>query len=527
MKNIFSKTKSFVKNNKWWSFFIAIIILFLFYSLFIKKPEEVKRETYTVERRNLTEEVSTTGNVKPLSNIDLSFEMGGKISNIAVSVGSKVYQGQYLASISNADLSAALEQAKANLKATEANLEILKNGATPEQIAVSQSQLEKANSDLTEAKISFINTIQDSYTKSDDAIRNKADTVFDNPRASDPKIKFQVTEPQLSININLARLTIENMLVSWNSDVINLIQSSDLTIAENLAIKNLNTVKNFLEQINLALNSAITNSSITEAQITEWKTTITTARTNIALAISGLSTASTQYKSASALVKVAENQLSLTKAAATPEEIKAKEALVDQAKASVESAKANLEKSIIRSPISGTISRIDGKTGETVQAGSNVISVISAGEYQVESYVPEADIAKVKIGNRATTTLDAYGEDVYFETIVIKIDPAETVISGVSTYKVTFKFASSSDQRIKSGMTANIDILTDQKDNSLAVPSRAVFSDDGEKYVIVVDKSNLQNSKEVVVKTGIRGVDSYTEILSGIKEGDIILISNL
>jgi multidrug efflux pump subunit AcrA (membrane-fusion protein) len=76
-------------------------------------------------------------------------------------------------------------------------------------------------------------------------------------------------------------------------------------------------------------------------------------------------------------------------------------------------------------------------------------------------------------------------------------------------------------------MTANIDILTDQKDNSLAVPSRAVFSDDGEKYVIVVDKNNSQISNEVVVKTGIRGVDSYTEIISGIKEGDIILISNL
>jgi multidrug resistance efflux pump len=87
-------------------------------------------------------------------------------------------------------------------------------------------------------------------------------------------------------------------------------------------------------------------------------------KNNIALAISGLSTASTQYKSASALVKVAENQLALTKASATPEEIKAKEALVDQAKASVESAKANLEKSIIRSPISGTISRIDGKLGD-------------------------------------------------------------------------------------------------------------------------------------------------------------------
>jgi multidrug efflux pump subunit AcrA (membrane-fusion protein) len=99
------------------------------------------------------------------------------------------------------------------------------------------------------------------------------------------------------------------------------------------------------------------------------------------------------------------------------------------------------------------------------------------------------------------------------------------MIENVPTYKVTLKFASSSDDRIKSGMTANLDILTGQKNNVLAVPSRSVYSIDTQKYVKLVDLNSPSKSKEIKVETGIRGVDGYVEIISGLKEGDQILAS--
>ena len=179
---------------------------------------------------------------------------------------------------------------------------------------------------------------------------------------------------------------------------------------------------------------------------------------------------------------------------------------------------------MIFSPISGVITNVDAKVGQTMQSGITAISVISYGEYEVESYVPEADIAKIKIGNIATTTLDAYGSDTFFETSVVKIDPGETVIENVPTYKVTLKFASSSDNRIKSGMTANLDISTAQKSGVIAVPSRAIYSVDSIKYVQLID-SNNNKTIETKITIGLRSIDGYVEVVSGLKEGDIILSS--
>jgi HlyD family secretion protein len=152
-----------------------------------------------------------------------------------------------------------------------------------------------------------------------------------------------------------------------------------------------------------------------------------------------------------------------------------------------------------------------------------VISIISQGDYQIESFIPEADISKIKIRNKASTTLDAYGSNVVFDTAIIKIDPAATVIDGVPTYKVTLRFMDQ-DSRIKSGMTANLDILTNQKDNVLLLPNRVLITEDDGKYVSILnpDGSGKILLKKIVV--GLRGSDGNTEIISGLNEGDKVLL---
>ena len=145
--------------------------------------------------------------------------------------------------------------------------------------------------------------------------------------------------------------------------------------------------------------------------------------------------------------------------------------------------------------------------------------MISTNKYEIEANVPEADIAKIKVGNTADVTLDAYGNDVRFNVKITAIDPAETVIEGVSTYKTTFQFTAE-DGRIKSGMTANLDILTDKKENVIAIPSRAVITKGADKIVTVLGNNIL---KEVKVTLGLRGSDGNVEIVSGISEGDKVV----
>ena len=494
--------KNFVKNNKWWTTLIAAVLIIILFFIFHSKKTSIP-DTVVVEKRNITEEVSTTGNVKAISDLNLSFEIGGQVSGVNVSVGDRVYQGQILASLSNSDLVAAVEQAKAGLKIAEANLSTVQKGTRPEELNVAKTSFDDAKSTLN-------NKIIDAYTKADNAIRNDIDQMFDNPKTSVAKINIFINDAQMENDINQLRVQIETMLNNWN------VKGSDIPLAT--AYSNLNTIKLFLEKMSYGANSLSTDFNIAQTTIDKYKTAVLNARSDIALAYSNLNIAESTYNSA-------KSNYNLKLAGNTQDAIDAQLAEVDQAKANVASAQAKLNKSRIVSPINGVITDVVAKIGQTMQSGTTAISVISYGKYNVESFVPEADIAKINVGNFATTTLDAYGSDTFFDTSVVKIDPAETIIENVPTYKVTLKFASTSDNRIKSGMTANLDILTGLKSGVLAVPSRSVYSVDNQKFVKLINSKNPLNFIETKIETGMRGVDGYVEIISGLKEGDKILAS--
>ena len=132
----------------------------------------------------------------------------------------------------------------------------------------------------------------------------------------------------------------------------------------------------------------------------------------------------------------------------------------------------------------------------------------------------DIDIAKLSKGNTADITLDAYGEDTHFSAKLYFIDPAETIIDGVPTYRIKLQFMQD-DQRIKSGMTANMKIVTSTRTDVLAIPQRSITQkNDGTKTVFLLLLDGA--TKEAIVQTGLRGSDGKVEILSGLNEGDKI-----
>ncbi len=193
-----------------------------------------------------------------------------------------------------------------------------------------------------------------------------------------------------------------------------------------------------------------------------------------------------------------------------------------QAEATAQLTQIQINKNILRSPISGVLTKQDAKVGQIVSANTPIASVISQNKFEIEANIAEADIAKVKIGDSAQITLDAYGNDVVFEAKTVSIDPAETIIEGVATYKTKFQFIKE-DDRVKSGMTANIAILTDKRENTIVIPQRAVITRDGNKFVLV--DTGAAQPEERQIKTGLRGSDGNIEILEGINEGEKIVAS--
>jgi len=120
--------------------------------------------------------------------------------------------------------------------------------------------------------------------------------------------------------------------------------------------------------------------------------------------------------------------------------------------------------------------------------------------------------------------LDAYGNEVVFAAKITSIDPAEKIIEGVATYKITASFIDQ-DERIKSGMTADMDIITAEKKNALTIPSRMVFKKDNKYFVKLLE---IQEKKEVVeereIEVGIKGTEGKIEVISGLEEGDKIIM---
>ena len=152
-------------------------------------------------------------------------------------------------------------------------------------------------------------------------------------------------------------------------------------------------------------------------------------------------------------------------------------------------------------------------------ANTTVISVISEAGFEIEANITEVDISKVKIGNKAEVELDAYGNDESFEAVVVSIDPAEEVIEGVATYKTVLQFLDAGD-KIKSGMSADLEIMTNMKENIIAIPQRAVIYRNGDRIVKIMVNGEIMERE---VETGVKGSDGKIEILSGINEGDTVI----
>lgn len=518
---MFKPTARFLKKRN--VIIIAAIALIVGVSLawfYSRRNRGEAYETVIVKTSDVIQEVSVIGRVKPAESVELALERSGKVSRVLAAVGERVRIGTPIVALESEKLAAQLSEAEARLKAEKAKLEELRRGTRPEEIRVQEVKVENAKIALGEAKKNLLDKLVDAYTKSDDAVRNKADQIFSNPRGSNPQVTFFISDSEIETKLEQDRPKIEAILKSWQ------VTSSALTVASDLAGEvatarnNLETVKTFLDYAALAANSATPSSTLTQTTIDTWKSDISTARSNLNTAATNLSAAEEKLKTAESNLTLEENELALKKAGRTAGEITAQEARLEEAEANARNFRAQLAETVLTSPLDGIVTRQDAKIGEIVTADKTVVALISDDRFEIEANIPEADIAKIKVGQPAAITLDAYGDDIIFAARLVKVEPAETIIDGVATYKTTLQFVKE-DERIKSGMTANLDIETARRERVIVIPQRAVIAKNGEKIARVFQGREVKERK---VKTGVRGSDGNVEIIEGLKIGDKVIV---
>ncbi|MCR4330269.1 MAG: efflux RND transporter periplasmic adaptor subunit [Patescibacteria group bacterium] len=486
---------------------------------YTQKGEESPYDVLTVERGDLVQEVSVTGKVTPFSHVDLAFEKSGRVADVYADVGDRVLAGATVVRLENAETYALLLQAQANLSVAQAQLAELQKGTRSEEITVQETRIANAKKSLDEAKKDLSSSIQDSFTKADNAVRNYADQVFVNPHSANPSFNFTLANSQLKTDIEWQRLLVEEVLISWEHSLVEM--ADDPVRYLDAVISDTQKIKEFLDKVSLAVNSLTPTSALSQTTIDGYKANIVTARTAIYTATTNLALSRSKFVTAQSDLELQSNELALKKAGATVEQIAAEEARVKSQEAQVANYQAQLAKTLIRAPFSGIVTEQNAKVGEVVSPAAVMVRIISESRFEIEALVPEADIANVKLGDKATFTLDAYGDREVFEALVQRIDPAETVVEGVSTYKVILEFIDH-EGKVKSGMTADVSILTDKREDIIALPTRAVSVNEGEQSVRVLHKDGTIETRKVT--TGLRGSDGKTEILSGIEEGEEVIV---
>lgn len=198
------------------------------------------------------------------------------------------------------------------------------------------------------------------------------------------------------------------------------------------------------------------------------------------------------------------------------------EAQVKQAEASLNSADIDLRYTKIISPVDGIVVSKEVEVGQTVAASFQTPTLFNVAEdltkMQIEASIVEADIAKVKEGQKVEFSVDSYPDEVFVGKVTqVRNNPITT--SNVVTYEVIIEI-DNKDQKIKPGMTANVEIITAEKENVLLVPNKALrfyMEDEDGKTPRYKDKGIwvLENGvpKRITIKTGVSD-DEQTEVIA-------------
>lgn len=200
--------------------------------------------------------------------------------------------------------------------------------------------------------------------------------------------------------------------------------------------------------------------------------------------------------------------------------------------------------STIYAPVSGTISNLSLATGVVISNSSQSITVSTGtkstessstvtshsvgsitnpkGQYQATLSLTESDIVKIKSGQKVILTMDAF-EGVTFTGEVLSVDVAGSTTSGVTSYSVVV-LLDDTDQEIYTNMAVSATIIINSKADILLIPSTAIdTATDGTKSVRTYNNKIIST---VTITTGETN-DSQTEVISGLKEGDIIISSSI
>lgn len=513
MKKFFT-TKRFV-----WMIVIVLILGSIVYAIVRPKNNTGQILTDKVARQDLKQTVLATGQVTSQTDLDLSFKSSGIVTSVRVAVGDKVEAGQILAILDQSDQQAALTTARGALAQAQANYQKVITGAGNEDIALAQKGVAAAQTTLNNAKKSLDDATAQEQVLVANAYRTLLNTglaatpATSNINTSDPTISGTYTGTQGGTYTIREQGTTYSVagLEDGPPTYISTVTPQPLG-SKGLYVTFPSGYKTGYDTWTVSIPN--TNSS---SYVTDYNAYQAALQTQTV----ALSSAQAAVDSSQAALDQQTAQLNLKTAQAQPADVASAQAQILSAEGQVQTAQSALDNTVLRAPAKGTITSVDVKAGELATALKEVVILQDIDNLHIEANISEANISAISAGQSIDVTFDAFGPDRHYQATVQSLDPASTIISGVVNYKLTATIAKDPD--IKPGLTANMQILTAEKPNALAIPQRAILDRDGKKYVRVITDAASKKYEEREITVGLQADGGLQEVTSGLSEGQEIV----
>lgn len=510
----FISIKNFYSNHKKTAILIGLVIIFIIwkiYSSLTSTAGEIKYVTANVVKGTIVASVSGSGQVSSSNQLDLKPKATGDVTYIGVVSGQHVKAGTLLVSLDASDARKAVRDAEISLASANLALKKLKIQNSAENIS---ADLMKAYDDgFSAVSDTFIDlpdtllgiqSLLNSSSFSENVIRGNGNTAL-SYRSKAETLYYQAQNSFEKNRINFSKVDRNSPRADIES-IINETYNTTHVLSD--AVKNLKNLVDFLVQDSGRAADYTTSQSALASYTSSTDghlSSLSSAKSNINNYKDTSVNSGFDIESSVLSVKQKENALS--------------------------DAKDKLSDYYVYAPFDGVVAKIPVKKLDSVNSSTTVATFI-ADQNIAEIPLNEVDIAKVKIGQKATLTFDAI-PDLTITGTTSEMDTVGTVSQGVVTYNIKIGF-DMNDERVKPNMSVSAAIITDTVNDAIYVPNSAVKSRNGKSYVEVFTTPLVAISTPAAgtpskiapiqkpVEIGLAN-DYFTQIISGIEEGEQVV----
>jgi HlyD family secretion protein len=461
--------------------------------------------TATVEEGVVRQMVSVTGTMRAENTAELGFAVGGIVETVHVRKGEVVATGTPLVSLSGTALRAAVLDAEASLQSARANLLELETGvrsetknAAEETVRLKTATLERTRVDeaqkVANARRVWLSSNLTALTE--DADENATAPTVSGTYNCDNEGTYEITiyrsNSPSGYSLELAGLERGTYLLS---------DKQALPFGKcglRMQITAGDHYHNSRWLVEIPNRQAATFAANDNAY--------TLARSN-----------------ADSAIALAEQELALAVADATLTTAPARSEALARAKATVASAEAqllraeaNADDAVLTAPFAGTITAVSVVPGESVTTAP-VVTLLSADRFELIARVPEIDVGKLALGQRASVTFDTAADTPQTATIDF-ISPEATVIDGVAYYEARLTLTTLSPW-LRSGLNADIDIIVAEV-TGLRLPRRFLSEEDSAHTVSLQNQNGSIST--TTITTTLVGNDGYVAI-EGLSVGTVVV----